>query len=179
VASIHAIAGGFRLDLGVSLPIRREARHLFYSRPISAPLLRPLVISAERRFAAKQLADGRLLASDLGASGDPEQGRDRWRSRIARVIDELLPALSHADLPLLVSGDYDVTPDHQPIVGPLPGAQGALVAAGFSGHGFMLAPAIGRRVADAVLGRPLDPLLDAFAPDRFARGRLEVEMQTV
>jgi len=51
------------------LPIRPEARYLFFSDPIRERLLEPLVVSPERRFAAKQLGDGRLLASDLGALG--------------------------------------------------------------------------------------------------------------
>ena len=53
---------------------------------------------------------------------------------------------------MIVSGEYDVTPDRQPILGPVPGHDGLYVAAGFSGHGFMIAPAVGRIVADAVVG---------------------------
>ena len=141
------------------------------------------MVSAERRFAGKQLADGRIMASDLSAWGDVDAGRDRWRSRVARVVEELLPRLSHAALPLLLSGDYDVTPDHQPIVGELPGAPGAFVAAGFSGHGFMLAPAIGRRVAALASGCKLDGMMNVYAPTRFAAGRgldaAGAELQTV
>ena len=53
------------------LPIRPEGRYLFFSDPMRERLLEPLVVSPEHRFAAKQLGDGRLLASDLGAVGDP------------------------------------------------------------------------------------------------------------
>ena len=59
------------------LPIRPQARYLFFSDPIRERLLDPLVVSPERRFAAKQLGDGRLLASDLGAVGDPDVDLDR------------------------------------------------------------------------------------------------------
>lgn len=48
-----------------------EARRLFYSERVRERLLEPLVVSGERRFAAKQLAEGWLLASDLAAAGDP------------------------------------------------------------------------------------------------------------
>src|SRR6266511_4201628 len=58
------------------LPIRPEARYLFFSDPIRERLLDPRVVSPERRFAAKQLGDGRVLASDLGALGDPEADLD-------------------------------------------------------------------------------------------------------
>ena len=53
------------------------------------------------------------------------------------------------------------------------------MAAGFSGHGFMIAPAVGRIVADALLTGRRDPALDAFALDRFARGSLAPELQIV
>src|SRR5207244_1684893 len=70
--------------LGVELPIVPEERHLFLSEPVGERLLEPLVVSAERRFAAKQLADGRVLASDLGAAGDAERLREEWRRNVAR-----------------------------------------------------------------------------------------------
>src|SRR4029077_2412042 len=55
------------------LPIEPEDPSLFASEPVRARLLDPPVISAERRFAAKQLFDGRVLASDLGARHDEAQ----------------------------------------------------------------------------------------------------------
>ena len=73
-------------------------------------------------------------------------------------------------------GVYDVTPDHQPVLGSV--ADGIFVAAGFSGHGFMIAPAVARIVADAVQGRR-DPVLDVLGTERFAAGRLVPEPQLV
>jgi sarcosine oxidase subunit beta len=157
------------------LPIVRESRYLFLSDPIPERLLEPLVVSAERRFAAKQLADGRLLASDLGAAGDPAQERERWRRAVAAAIRELLPRLAYVPLPLLVEGTYDVTPDRQAILGPVPGREGVYVAAGFSGHGFMIAPEVGRLLAGAVLGDPPQDTLRTLGADRFAAGRLVPE----
>src|SRR5437762_2539929 len=83
--------------------------------PIRERLVEPLVISAERRFAAKQLANGRVLASDLGARGD-ESGRERWRANVRAGIEELLPRLAFVSFPVLVHGEYDVTPDRQPVL---------------------------------------------------------------
>jgi sarcosine oxidase, subunit beta len=56
---------------------------------------------------------------------------------------------------------------------------GLWVAAGFSGHGFMMAPAVGRIVADALVERRFDPALESFAIDRFERGNLLPELQIV
>lgn len=164
--------------LGVELPIVPEERYLFFSDPVGQRLLEPLVVSPELGFAAKQLADGRVLASDLSARGDPTRERDRWRARIRAATERLLPLLSHVSYPLLVRGVYDVTPDHQPVLGPLPGHDGLHVAAGFSGHGFMIAPAVARVVADAVDGVH-DGVLDVLGSDRFASGRLVPEPQLV
>ena len=162
-ATSVVLAAGVDTTRFVDLPIEAEERHLFLSDPVRERLLEPLVIAGERSFAAKQLANGRVLASDLAAAGDAERNRETWRATVARGIDAFLPVLAYLSFPVLASGVYDVTPDHQPVVGPVD--DGLWVAAGYSGHGFMLAPAISRRLADAVLGDGAAPIPE-FAPDR-------------
>jgi sarcosine oxidase, subunit beta len=49
-------------------------------------------------------------------------------------------------------------------------APGIVVDAGTSGHGFKLAPALGRHIADLVTRAEVDPGLRAFDPARFSRG---------
>ena len=173
-ADTRALVG----PLGVDLPIELEPRHLFLSAPIHERLLEPLVISPERRFAAKQLHGGRVLASDLGATGDPETEAPAWRRNVRSAISDLLPILEYVGLDVLVSGAYDVTPDRQPILGPLPGHDGLHVAAGFSGHGFMIAPAVGRIVAGGVAGER-DTVLDILDSRRFQEGRTVPEPQVI
>jgi sarcosine oxidase subunit beta len=150
------------------LPLRAELRSLFFSEPIDERLLEPLVVSEERGLAAKQLADGRLLASDL---------REGSRANVREGFEELLPRLVYVSLPALVEGLYDVTPDHQPILGQV--RDRVWVAAGFSGRGFMQAPAVGRIVAHSVLGVGSDPVLSVFDAARFAEGRLVPEPSVV
>ena len=173
-ADTRALVG----PLGVDLPIELEPRHLFLSPPIRERLLEPLVIAPELRFAAKQLHDGRVLASDLGATGDPETEAPAWRRNVRAAISDLLPILEYVGLDVLVSGAYDVTPDRQPILGPLPGHDGLHVAAGFSGHGFMIAPAVGRIVAGGVAGER-DTVLDILDSRRFQEGRTVPEPQVI
>ena len=165
--------------LGFDLPVEEEERQLFYSEPVAERLLEPLVVAADRRFAAKQLADGRLLASDLSATGDAEEGRERWRDHVRRNVLELLPRLELVALPLLVGGLYDVTPDHQAVLGVVPDREDLVVAAGFSGHGFMMAPEVGRAVAALVLGEDPGGAIADLRPDRFERGALVPESQIV
>jgi sarcosine oxidase, subunit beta len=142
------------------LPIRPELRVLRFSDPIRERLLEPLVVSAERGFAAKQLADGRVLASGARTA-----------------IEEVLPRLVHVALPHRVEGVYDVTPDHQAILGRV--REHVWVAAGFSGHGFMQAPAVGRILAEAILDGREDEALRVLDAARFAEGRLVPEPQVV
>jgi len=173
-ADTRALVG----PLGVDLPIELEPRHLFLSPPIRERLLGPLVVAPELRFAAKQLHGGRVLASDLGAAGDPETEAPAWRRNVRAAISDLLPILEYVELAVLVSGAYDVTPDRQPILGPLPGHDGLHVAAGFSGHGFMIAPAVGRIVAGGVAGER-DTVLDILDSRRFQEGRTVPEPQVI
>ena len=169
VADAVVIAAGVDTPrLLPELSIRAEPRSLFFSDRIRERLLEPLVVSAERGFAAKQLADGRLLASDL---------REGSRANVRVGFEELLPRLVYVALPTLVEGLYDVTPDHQPILGQV--RERVWVAAGFSGRGFMQAPAVGRIVAESVLGAGNDPALGVFDAGRFAEGRLVPEPSVV
>jgi sarcosine oxidase subunit beta len=152
-----------------------EERHLFSASLQSGCSSRS---GSEASFAAKQLGDGRVLTSDLAAAGDADEGAAGWRANVQAGIRELLPRLEYVDFPILASGAYDITPDRQPILGAAPGQEGLYLAAGFSGHGFMIAPAVGRILADAVEGRH-DPILDALDAARFADGRPVPEHQIV
>lgn len=68
---------------------------------------------------------------------------------------------------------YDVTPDWHPAIGFVPGSDGVVVAAGFSGHGFKLAPAVGTAVAELVCDRRSTTYdLTLLSPERFERGEL-------
>ena len=174
--AIVVAAGADTTALLPGLPIEREDRWLFYSAPISERLLEPLVVSPERGFAAKQLGNGRVLASDLRARGD-EAESGGWRANVRAGIEELLPVLTYVSFPLLVRGEYDVTPDHQPLLGEVD--ERVYVAAGFSGHGFMIAPAVARILADAILDGKRDEALTILSPARFVENRAVPEPQLV
>jgi sarcosine oxidase, subunit beta len=151
--------------LQVDLPIEHEPRFLLLGEPRSERVLDPLVIAVDRGLAVKQLADGRLLASDLRATGDPETEADRWRANVRHELERLLPALADESLPTVLHGTYDMTPDAQPIVDEV--AEGLWVAAGFSGHGFMVAPSTGHLVAAGLGGDLLPEWHEAVRADRF------------
>lgn len=164
--------------LGLDLPINKEPRYLFFSHPIRERLLDPLVVALDRALACKQLADGRVLASDLSATERGDADPQAMRAHVDRNVVELLPRLEFVVFSTLVEGFYDVTPDAQPILGPVDGHPGLWLAAGFSGHGFMLAPVVSDRLATAILDDEIAPELHVLGLDRFDRQRPLHETQT-
>lgn len=96
--------------------------------------------------------------------------RERTARDLQRRLTARFPAFARAQRRGGYGGLYDMTPDHYPILGPA-GPTGLYVAAGFSGHGFKLCPAVGRLLAEAVSEGRIDPILEALAPDRFRKRR--------
>src|SRR5207249_4435991 len=91
-----------------------------------------------------------------------------------RGVDRL-PCLEEAEVnpKRAWAGLYEMTPDHHPILGSVPGVAGFFLANGFSGHGVMHSPATGRITADLVLQGKSD-LVDTrlLNFERYAEGRL-------
>ncbi|MGE5690948.1 MAG: NAD(P)/FAD-dependent oxidoreductase [Pseudomonadota bacterium] len=137
---------------GVELPIRPLVRQLAEVGPVEGiSHALPMTIEENgfhfRRVGRERL---RLAMGEL----EPRWGTDEvvdatlvedWRARLAHRYP------SAAGTPVVRSwaGLYDMTPDAHPIIGPV--ADGVYAACGFSGHGFMQAPAVGAAVADELL----------------------------
>jgi glycine/D-amino acid oxidase-like deaminating enzyme len=106
-------------------------------------------------------------------SADPDRFDERLgpdeSERMGRAAVRRVPALAHATARGGWASLYDVSPDWQPVIGQI--AEGVFVDAGTSGHGFKLAPALGRHVADLVTGADTDPGLAQFDPRRFGAHR--------
>jgi len=87
------------------------------------------------------------------------------------ALVERAPAFAEASVLRGWAGFYEVTPDDNPLLGWTGGPEGLAVAAGFSGHGFMQGPAIGRCMAELLLdGAASDIEISPFRPSRFAEG---------
>jgi sarcosine oxidase subunit beta len=132
------------------LPMTVEGETGFHFRRVGTDVLRLAMTEPEARWGAREWVDDELV--------------EDWRSRAARRY----PASAGAPIVRAWAGLYDMTPDAHPIIGPV--AEGVYVAAGFSGHGFMQAPAVGDAVAAELLGD--EPALDlsAYRLDRLAAG---------
>jgi sarcosine oxidase subunit beta len=167
--------------VGNAVPVAPERRHIFIAQPPGGgtwddgahrgrvPATRIMVIDFESTFYFHREGGGLLFGM-----GDPEErpGFDitvRW-DFLPKVIDvamRRLPALADAAVSRAWAGLYEMTPDHNPIIGPTSKVEGFYTIAGFSGHGFQHSPAAGRILADLIAGH--DPNVDVapFSPDRF------------
>lgn len=177
----------------LDVPVVPERRHIFIAQPPgggtwddpphrgNVPATRLMVIDFESTFYFHREGGGLLFGM-----GDPSEapGFDttvRWDflPQVIEVAVRRLPALAEAAVSHAWAGLYEMTPDHNPLIGPEPGASGLFTIAGFSGHGFQHSPAAGRILADLMTGR--DPGVDVtpFAPDRFVRTDLTGELNIV
>jgi sarcosine oxidase, subunit beta len=92
----------------------------------------------------------------------------RSLKRMAAGWMKVAPVLGDIRVIRSWAGLYDMTPDAHPIVGPVPGAEGFYMAAGFSGHGFMMAPIVGRVMAELILGEPASVDISSLQAQRFS-----------
>lgn len=128
---------------------------------------------AEPGFLEVGSLDPRHSEHPVDPDQPPEGARPETLDGYARSLAQRLPGAAAGHWRGGWTGVYDVTPDWEPAIGQVPGAEGVYVAAGFSGHGFKLAPAVGVALAELICdgdSRTFD--LDLLAPDRFERGAL-------
>jgi glycine/D-amino acid oxidase-like deaminating enzyme len=125
---------------------------------------------------------GDILFGNSDLSDVEEADPDDYLNRATEAFVDLtvekvgtrFPGFSAAAIRASYAGCYDVTPDWNPVIGTT-ALEGLFVAAGFSGHGFKISPAVGRLVADLVIdGRSADPRIPEsdFRLSRFAENDL-------
>ncbi len=152
-----------------------------------AALLRPSTSSGERFWSVHDLdldvyvrpeSGGRILAGDgtERTEADPERfspGADeRFVGHLAESFQERFPGWADAELVRAWAGVCSSTPDRRPLVGPVVGADGLFVVAGFNGFGVMRAAGVAQRLAGllAVGDGPSSELerLSPVLPGRFS-----------
>jgi sarcosine oxidase subunit beta len=167
-------AGGWSADLsrlaGLSVPNTASRHEILATEPLK-PFLDPMVVRVSDGLYFSQTMRGEIVGGltmphPTGTNAGMPSSVAFLRA-MSRALTALVPRLAPLAVLRAWSGFYDDTPDGFPVLGEDPRLKGFVHANGFGGHGFMLAPASTRRVANAVLGRPtdLDPTL--FSPDRF------------
>ncbi|MFL5608481.1 MAG: NAD(P)/FAD-dependent oxidoreductase [Gemmatimonadaceae bacterium] len=166
---------------GVSLPIAPVRQHLFRLE-LAAPLPSRIPMTFDPDGSHWRLDDARTSTQPerlvIGRSRDDEPEGENFECDHGRLERELLPALERrypaARVRSVVegwAGLYEMTPDQNALLGEHPALPGFIVAAGFSGHGLMMAPATGLAVAELIDdGRCTTFDLDVLAVDRFEKG---------
>lgn len=143
---------------GVDLPVSAERRRIYFSSS-GGGIARdvPLTVDFATGFYFHREGPGLLFG-----------GRELTAEEIMAPATHRLPAI--ADLPLTSSwhGDYDMSPDHNAMVGQAEQLGGFYYATGFSGHGFQLSPAVGEHLAELITGRQPSIDLTPFRAERFA-----------
>ena len=156
---------------GVELPVRPLCRQLFETTPLAGLSQRlPMVLEAETGFHFRRRGETLRVAM-----GDPQP---RWG--FEEVVDDAIlpdrlarlghryPAAARATVGRAWAGLYDMTPDAHPIIGRV--GRDLYAACGFSGHGFMQSPAVGRALAEVVLEGASALDLSPYRLERFSAG---------
>lgn len=171
-------AGGWSAEIaalaGIDVPVVHSRRNVYATAAGSCPTPVPMTIDIAGGTAVRSEGD-RLL---FYAGRDPKQhdGYDvsvdfDWMESILEVAVERFPYL--ADMPLddraAWAGTYDMSPDGNAIIGPDPRHSTWIHACGFSGHGVMQAPEVGRIVAECISSGAIQSVDDdTLSIERFA-----------
>nr|WP_165588698.1 FAD-binding oxidoreductase [Mycolicibacterium komanii]CRL73905.1 oxidoreductase [Mycolicibacterium komanii] len=172
----------FLTPYGVDVPIRVVREQIVLISPGvdvgPVPVFSDLV---SLQYVRPELG-GEILFGNSDLSDPEDADPDAYSNRASEAFVDLtvdrvgtrFPGFPDAAITGSYAGCYDATPDWNPVISAT-GVDGLVVAAGFSGHGFKIAPAVGRLVADLVVdGRSSDPRIPAtdFRLSRFADGDL-------
>jgi sarcosine oxidase subunit beta len=176
-SAVVLCTGAWTRDLatkaGLDLPVDPYRRQIGFTPPLDpAPPRIPFTIDYGTTFYFHNAEPGGLL---LGIA-DPatpiafERTYDpSWLPLLRGAIGACAPALVDAPVARGWAGLYEMTPDHNALIGEATGVPGrVLYAAGFSGHGFLQAPAVGEVVRDLYAGRTPRIDVSGFSADRFA-----------
>jgi glycine/D-amino acid oxidase-like deaminating enzyme len=157
--------------LGAELPIRPLCRQLLETEFLPGlPEELPLVIETETGFHYRRRGDRLVLAmSDERPRWDVEPTVDTsvYADRLERLAHRY-PRTAGTSIGQAWAGLYDMTPDAHPIVGRV--GSGIYAACGFSGHGFMQSPAVGRSLAEEIYLGESTIDLSPYRLERFVEG---------
>jgi len=169
--------------LGLDLPVEPYFREVGFTGPSATglPETLPLTIDFSTGFYFHREGPGLLFgmadrqqAPGLESPTDPD-----WLERVMEVGERRCPSLLDMGIAGGWKGYYEVTPDHNALVGESSEIRRFLYATGFSGHGFLQGPAIGEIVRDLVLER--EPFVDVtpLSAERFDRAATRPERNVI
>lgn len=168
---------------GVAIPVDPYRRMSFITEQFSdLPASLPMTIDFASGLYVHPESGGFLfgMADRDEPSSFVKTVDDAWMLQTVEALVERIPAFAEANVMRGWAGHYEVTPDHNPVLGKIDEVAGLAVAAGFSGHGFMQGPAIGACMAELILdGAATTVDISEFRPSRFAEGALAPEHNVI
>jgi sarcosine oxidase subunit beta len=156
--------------VGVDLPVRPLARPIWYTEPMpNRPEQVPMTIDFTTGFYFHTEGPGLLFGM---ADPDQQPGFDSpmrpdWLEVVGDVVAHRAPALLEVGIAGGWHGYYETTPDHNALIGEAAGVSRFIYATGFSGHGFLLGPAVGEVLRDLVMGHTPAVDVSGFDVERF------------
>ena len=167
--------------VGIELPVVPVIREVGYTGPAELPDHIPLTVDFSTGFYFHREGPGLLfgMADRAQEPGFDMPSDPSWLERVTEVAEQRLPRLLELGIAGGWKGYYEVTPDHNALIGEDPRISRFLYATGFSGHGFLQGPAVGEIVRDLVLSR--EPFVDVspLAVERFASATLRPERNVI
>jgi glycine/D-amino acid oxidase-like deaminating enzyme len=168
-ADVLVIAcGAASPELHDGLPIRPLCRQLVDVGSVAGlPADLPMTVEEETTFHFRRRGETlRLAMTEPRPRWTSDQVVDNdlvedWRARLAHRY----PPAAGAPVVRAWAGLYDMTPDAHPIIGWV--GDGVYAACGFSGHGFMQSPAVGKAVAEELVLGEAEVDLSPYRLDRF------------
>lgn len=158
--------------VGVDLPVEPYRRQVVTTPPLDwVPRDLPLTIEFASSLYFHGESGGLLMG--MGEASEPPGFNETldpgWVERISERAVARIPRLGDAGFAGGWAGLYEVTPDHNALIGIADGPARFVYATGFSGHGFLQGPAVGEIVRDLVLERA--PFVDVgpLSVERFER----------
>jgi sarcosine oxidase subunit beta len=178
-------AGGYSQIIskmvGVEIPVYSERHQILVTEAV-APMQGPMFMSFSQNIYCQQTPHGSFIIG----RGDPTEPRDlritsSWHflDEMAKTCIKFLPLLRKLRMVRQWSGLYNMSPDCQPIYGPVKEVEGFYLACGYSGHGFMFGPVTGVVISEAILGEEPTIPVHMLGLERFEKGELILEPSVV
>jgi len=167
---------------GVEVPVLPYRRHIAATGTFPAvPRNTPMTVDFQTSLYFHPEGDGVLIGMSDRAEPPGYVTEVNWDflEKMFAQAARRAPALASAGIKTAWAGLYETTPDHQAILGPVPELEGFWCAAGFSGHGFMQAPAAALLLSQLLLDGQSELDISPFAFTRFAKGSLVHEKNVI
>jgi sarcosine oxidase subunit beta len=168
--------------VGVELPVTPLRRQILFTEPVEGlPAELPMTIDFATTFYFHREGPGLLLGmSDPNERpGFLTETSEAWIPGLLEIAAHRAPVIAAAGIRGGWAGLYEMTPDHNAIIGEARGTSRFLYATGFSGHGFLQGPAVGEILRDLALERPPFVDVSALSAERFDAADLRREFNIV